>query len=318
MPEYRALREKYTIKELWSSVDLAVEVSLQPHEAFDVDAIIVFYDILLPLEAMGCPLEYTDSGPVFTSPLRDRDGIQALHTIDPEQDTGTLMGALRELTRQFEGRKAVLGFAGAPLTLASYVVEGRLGQGVKAVKRMMFESPDTLHELLERLTVMTIDYLGAQAQTGVTALQLFDSWAGDLAVSEFREFVLPYYRRIFDSLGKQGERSVPAILYIGNASHLLEEMQASGADALSVDWRVSLAEARQRLGSTMTLQGNLDPSALFASPEEVRRRVGELLAARGGDPAYIFNLGHGVLPGTPVESVRTLVETVQAYQKADK
>jgi uroporphyrinogen decarboxylase len=318
MPEYRALREKYSIKELWNSVDLAVEVSLQPHEAFDVDALIVFYDILLPLEAMGCPLEYTDTGPVFLEPVRDQQSVDRLHAIDPARDASTLLGALRVLARQFEGRKAVLGFAGAPLTLSSYLVEGRLGQGVRAVKRMMFESPGLLHDLLDRLTTMTIDYLAAQAETGVTALQLFDSWAGDLAVEEFREFVLPYYRRIFDSLGKRGERAVPVILYIGNASHLLEAMNEAGADALSVDWRVSLADARFRLGDDVTLQGNLDPSALFASPDVVHARVEELLRDRAGDPAYIFNLGHGVLPGTPVESVRALVDTVKAFRRGVK
>lgn len=314
MPEYRALREKYGIKELWASGELAVEVSLQPHVAFDVDAVIVFYDILLPVEHMGAPLDYTDTGPVFGAPIRDERALDTLRDLDVQTAESSLLEALTTLRREVGEKKAILGFAGAPFTLASYLIAGRVGQGVNAIKRAMFEAPLFLHKLLDRLTTMTVEYLGAQATAGAHVLQLFDSWAGHLGEREYREFVLPYHQRIFESMGSRGERVVPMVLYVGNSAHLLEALDESGADALSVDWRVSLDDARQRLGKKRTLQGNLDPAALYSTPEVVRDRTLEILRQRTGDPAYIFNLGHGVLPETPVECVRTLVETVKSFE----
>lgn len=314
MSEYRALREKHSFKELCDTPDLAVEVSLLPHRLIDADALIVFYDILIPLEKMGAPLTYEGGGPVFTEAVRDEAGVERLHAIDPARDTSSILEAIRRLREEFRGRKAVLGFAGAPFTLASYLVEGRLGQGIETLKRLLFERPDFVRALLDRLTDMTIAYLRAQAEAGASAVQLFDTWAGHLGPAEYREFALPCQRRIFEALGKRGHRPVPAILYVRDASHLLEDMAESGADALSIEWRVPLDEARRRVGPGLALQGNLDPCALFAPVEEVRRRVREILESRRGDPAFIFNLGHGVLPRTPIESVRALVETVQGFE----
>jgi uroporphyrinogen decarboxylase len=317
LAEYRALRERHAFKEMCQNPDLAVEVSLLPHRLLDVDAVIVFYDILIPVEGMGAPLVYTEEGPAFTEPVRDARALERLRPLEPERHTASILAAIRRLRGELGERKPVIGFAGAPFTLASYLVEGKPGAGAGAVKRLLFEDPGLLHRLLERLAEMSIAYLRAQVEAGAHAVQLFDTWAGELAGPEYREFALPYQRRVFEAL-RAAPPPVPAILFVRGGAHLVEEMAASGADALSLDWRASLRAARERLGPRPALQGNLDPAALFAAPERVRERARAILEDRRGDRAFIFNLGHGVLPGTPVESVRALIEAVKSFDSPKK
>ena len=314
LPEYRALRERHSFKEMCDRPELALEVSLLPHRLLDVDAIIVFYDILIPLEKMGAPLHYGETGPVFTEPLRDAQALARLRPLNPAEDCPALLDTIRALRSEVGDRKAVLGFGGAPFTLASYLVEGKLGQGVERIRRLLHEEPAILHTLLEKLADMTAVYLAAQVEAGADAVQLFDTWAGHLSRDEYREFVQPYHQKIFDALGPRGQRPAPAILFVRDATHLIDVMAESSADALSVEWRVELARAREIVGPNMPLQGNLDPTALFAPEKAVRQRVQRILEDRRGDSAYIFNLGHGVLPGTPVENVRALVETVRSFR----
>ncbi len=347
MPEYRAIRARHSFKEMCQDPDLAVEVSLLPHRLLGVDAVIVFYDILIPLEGMGMPLQYTEDGPRFTEPVREEAALARLRPLEPERHTASILTAIRRLKAELGGKTPVLGFAGGPFTLASYLVEGRLGMGVETVKRILFQAPAFLHRLLDRLAEMTVEYLKAQVRAGADAVQLFDTWAGQLGKEEYREFVLPYQRWIFRELknldgavdrqallSRDGDgyfrdsasaalcsgdprdgdkRRAPAILFVKDGDHVLEEMAGSGAEVLSLGWRSSLDGTRERLGAGIALQGNLDPAALFAPMEAVRRRAGEMLAGRRGDPAYIFNLGHGLLPETPVESVQALVETVKSF-----
>lgn len=311
LPEYQALRRQHSFVEMCTRPELAFEVSLQPYRAFGLDAVIVFYDILFLAEAMGAPLEFTERGPVFREPLRRRSGVEALRPPDPRRDTQAVLETLRRLRAEVPVEVAVLGFAGAPFTMAAYLVEGDLRRSGDRIKRLLHEDPASLHLLLERLADATAEYLRAQIESGATAVQLFDTWAGLLSAEDYGAFALPYQKRVFTALEGLG---APRILYVNSSHHLAELMARSGAEVLSIDWRLTLSDARERLGTKVALQGNLDPATLFSSPEEVRRRVSALLESLAGDPGYIFNLGHGILPETPVESVRVLVETVKGFK----
>ena len=313
LPAYRAIRQQHSFIEMCETPEIAFEISRLPLEEFDLDAIIVFYDILIPLRAMGAPLDYTEEGPVFAQPIRDEKALGSLHDIDPERDAASLLETLAQLRQSVGDAKAVLGFAGAPFTLASYLIEGRVGgRGVETVLRSLYARPAFFHQLLDRLADMTTVYLRAQLDAGADAVQLFDTWAGRLGVEEYREFALPYHQRIFRELGAD-KATGRSILFVRDGVHLVEEMALSGASAVSVDWRVPLADARRRVGPGVAVQGNLDPAALFGPVAEVERRTTAILEDRRDDPSYIFNLGHGVLPETPVESVRALVETVKGW-----
>jgi uroporphyrinogen decarboxylase len=310
LPEYRALRAAHPFKELCEDPALATEVSLLPHRILDVDAVIVFYDILIPLERMGAPLEFTEGGPVFTAPLSSERDLQTLRTLEPRRDTPAILETIGRLKRALGGEKPVLGFAGGPFTLAAYLIEGELGKGGEGIRRAVHRSPEFVHRLLERLADAVQVYLAAQIEAGADLVQLFDTWAGLLGPEEYRRFALPYQKRVLSGL----PGGAPRILYVNGGDHLLEEMAQAGAEVLSLDWRGDLSRARARLGPQLAFQGNLDPAALFAPPETVRERVRALLESRRGDPAYIVNLGHGILPDTPVESARAMVEAVHGYQ----
>lgn len=316
LPEYRQLRETYSFVELCTTPELAVEVSLQPLRRFGFDAVIVFYDILFLPEAMGAPLEFTEEGPVFKRPVRslaDVDGLHPpdLHARDPRKGTGAILETLRRLRAEVPQDTALLGFAGAPFTVAAYLIEGSFGRSGDRMKRAMYEEPRTVHRLLERLTECTGEYLAAQVEAGADSVQLFDTWAGLLGPADYREFAQPYERAVFDRVASTG---APAILYVNGGPHLLGEMALSGASVLSIDWRMPLPTARSIVKERVGLQGNLDPSALFAPPAQVRRHVTSLLESLRGDRGYVFNLGHGILPETPVESVEAIVETVKEWR----
>jgi uroporphyrinogen decarboxylase len=306
LPEYRAIRAKHSFLEVCKTPDLAVEVTLQPFRRLGVDAIIIFSDILIPAEAMGLPLELGDAGPNLPQPVRSQADVDKLHAFDPEQDTGFLMEALRRTVKQSGPDVPVLGFAASPWTLACYMVEGRTKEGFATVKSFLYREPKVFRELLHRIAQATILYLQAQIRAGVTAVQLFDTWCGELDLTDYTEFVLPAVREVIDGLG----HVVPVIYYTKASHHLLPSIVKAGADVLSVDWRVPLAELRHRAGPRVALQGNLDPSILFGTPEKIRHSTLALVAELLGR-GHIVNLGHGILQHTPVENAQLFIETAQ-------
>jgi uroporphyrinogen decarboxylase len=307
LPEYRAVREKHNFLEVCRTPELAMEVSLQPHRILGVDAVIVFSDILIPAAAMGLPFELTDKGPVIESPLRTAAQIHELAIFDPEQETGFLMETIRGLTRELGPGIPVLGFAAAPWTLACYMIEGHGKDGFPAAKTMLYSDPDLFRSLLHRIARATARYLRAQIAAGAAAVQLFDTWAGELTLDQYREFALPATRLLIEVIGAG---DTPVILYMKASSHLLAAAAESGANVLSVDWRVDLATVREQVGPRIALQGNVDPCVLLGPEEGVRRAAREAVENTGG-VGHILNLGHGILPQTPVENARAFVQAGQ-------
>jgi uroporphyrinogen decarboxylase len=308
LPEYRAIRKDIPFLTLCKTVELAVEVSLQPLRILDVDAVIMFSDILIPVEAMGQEVQLTEKkGPELPEPIRTRQQIDKLIVPDPVEKTGFVMEILKTLRRELDGAVPLIGFAGAPWTLAAYMIEGGGSKSYGYVKQMMFKEPANFHALLDKISDTVILYLNAQIEAGAQIIQLFDSWAGELSAADYEEFALPYQRKIFASINRQ---VAPTIMYINNSGHFLEKLATCGADVLSIDWRTDLQNARQRVGDTFTLQGNLDPCILLSTPEIIRAKTREMLKA-GGGYKHILNLGHGILPMTPVENARAFIETAK-------
>jgi uroporphyrinogen decarboxylase len=307
LPEYRAIREKHDFLAMAKTPDLAAEVTLQPVRILDVDAAILFSDILIPVEAMGVKLAFTPA-PRFERPVRTRADVEALRIPDPVEATGFVMETLRLVRRELPPAAALLGFGGAPWTLASYLVEGETSRDFPRVKAMMFAEPVLFQDLLRRITDTMILYLNAQIDAGAEAIQIFDSWAGALAPEDYETAALPETRRLIEGLRK---KSVPVILYANGSGPLLDLMARSGADALSIDWRTDLAAARGRLGGSVAIQGNLDPAVLLGPAPLVEARVAAVLERAGRAPGYVFNLGHGMLPTVPVANARLVVETVR-------
>lgn len=310
LPEYRALRENHTFLEVCKTPALAAEVSLQPYRRLGVDAIIVFSDILIVAEAMGLPLDVPDSGPILENPVRDRGAIDRLRAFDPNESTGFVGDAIREIVRAAGPTVPVLGFAAAPWTLACYMVEGQTRGELATIKSMMYTEPDLLRELLDKIARATAPYLRAQIEAGATAVQLFDTWAGELSRDEYRAFALPATQQVIQELDAT---HAPVILYSKGTSHLLRSLVASGADVISVDWRVDLAEARKELGADVALQGNVDPRVLLTRGDIVAEAAHASLAKTGG-AGHILNLGHGILPNTPVENAQALVRAAHEFQ----
>ena len=298
LPEYREVRQRVSFLELCRSPELATEVSLQPFRRFDPDGVIFFSDILVPVAAMGARVEFGDGGPELPEPVRDSAAIERLHRFDPAEAIPFTGEILASLKREVEDRAAVLGFCGAPWTLASYLVEGGGSRSFAHLKTMMGRHPGDLRRLLDLLADVAADVLSFQIASGADAVQLFDTWAGELAAEDYREWALPAVARAIAGIRRSGH---PVVLYVNGCGHLIEEMDRSGADVLSVDWRVPLAEARRR-APRRALQGNLDPGLLLGEPEVVSLRVREMLRATGGE-GHVVNLGHGVLPGSRLECV---------------
>jgi len=306
LPEYRELRAKHGFLEVCKTPDLAVEVSLQPFRRIGVDAVIVFSDILIPAEAMGLPLELGDAGPNLPNPVRSAAAVGRLKMFDPEEETKFLPEAIRRIVREVGPEVPVLGFAAAPWTLACYMVEGKAKEGFATVKSFLYREPKTFHDLLHKIARATIPYLKAQIAAGATAVQLFDTWCGELHIRDYEDFALPAVQEVIS--GVFG--AVPVIYYTKASSHLLSAVARSRADVLSVDWRVDLAELRRDLGPKVALQGNVDPAVLLGPEDEVRTVTEETLASLVG-VGHILNLGHGILPGTQVENAQLFVETGQ-------
>ncbi len=313
LPEYRAIRRKHNFLEVCRTPDLAVEVSLQPYRILGVDAVIVFSDILIPAGAMGLPFELTDKGPVIESPLRTAAQIQELAIFDPEQETGFLMESIRRLGKELGPDVPVLGFAAAPWTLACYMIEGHGKDGFPSAKTMLYSDPQLFRTLLERIARATAVYLRAQIAAGAAAVQLFDTWVGELTLQQYREFALPATQLLIDEI-RAGD--TPVILYTKASSHLLTAAAESGANVLSVDWRVDLAAVREQLGTRIALQGNVDPCVLLGPQAVVRSAAREAVEKTGG-VGHILNLGHGILQHTPVENARAFVEAGQSAPVAE-
>ncbi len=306
LPEYREIRAKHSFLEVCKTPDLAVEVSLQPFRRLDVDAIIIFSDILIPAEAMGLPLELGDAGPNLPEPVRTAADVAKLRIFDPEIETGFLMEALRRTTRLAGPDVPVLGFAASPWTLACYMVEGRTKEGFATVKNFLYSEPKVFRELLHKIAQATILYLKAQIVAGVSAVQLFDTWCGELDFHDYTEFVVPAVQEIIAGLGT----SVPVIYYTKASHHLLPAIVRAGANVLSVDWRIPLEELRKLAGPRVAIQGNLDPAILFAPQDKIRSKTLDIVAELSGH-GHILNLGHGILQHTPVENAQLFIRTGQ-------
>ena len=308
LPEYRALRAGHDFLTLSRTPELAVEVSLMPLRRFPVDAAILFADILLPLLEMGAELRYAEGdGPVIDNPVRDTAALKALRPIDPREDLAYVLETLQGIRGELGDGVALIGFAGAPFTLASYLIEGGPSKTFALTKAMMFREPALWGALMEKLSEMTAEYLQAQIGAGAQAVQLFDSWVGCLAPGDYRELVLPYSRQVFEAVRPKG---VPQIHFGTGTASLLEAMAEAGGDVIGLDWRVELDKAWDRLGPQVAVQGNLDPAVLLAPIPQIESRAEDIIGRAGGRPGHVFNLGHGILPGTPPDHVAALVDFV--------
>jgi uroporphyrinogen decarboxylase len=312
MEEYRRLRRRYGMLELCRNPELATEVTLQPIRRFEPDAAIIFADILLPLPPMGVEFEFAaGEGPRIHRPLRDPADVARLRPVVPEESLGFVMEALRLVRAELDPRIALIGFAGAPFTLASYMIEGGHSRHFLATKRLMYEEPDAWRNLMSVLTRTTVDYLRAQAAAGAQALQLFDSWVGALDPDDYREFVMPYSAGVFRSLEDLG---IPLIHFGTGTAGFLELIREAGGSVIGVDWRVPLDEAWRRVGHDRAIQGNLDPLALMAPRPILKGKVEAVLDRAAGRPGHVFNLGHGFLPETPVDNVSAVIDWVRGYR----
>jgi uroporphyrinogen decarboxylase len=309
MKEYRDIRSKVSFLELCKNTDLATEVSLQPYRVLGVDAVIFFSDILIPVEAMGVDVALTDKGPEIANPIRSENDVNRLRVPDPGTEVPFVGSIIKNLRQQLQNEVPLIGFAGAPWTLASYMIEGGGSKSFAEIKGLAYREPRVLHALLEKLSATVSSYLSFQIESGAQVIQLFDTWAGELNRTDYEEFALPYTQKIFQAIGKR----VPRILYLNGCSTILESMASSGADVVSVDWRISIAEALRRVGDRVAIQGNLDPCVLLGPEERILAKTKEILD-HAGPVGHILNLGHGILPSTPVENARAFVKFGQSYR----
>jgi uroporphyrinogen decarboxylase len=310
LPEYRVVRGKVDFLTLCKTPELAAQVTLQPVDILGVDAAIIFSDILLLPEALGMDLQIEESrgGPRFSLPVRSESDIDSLRTSDPDTKLKFVMNAIELTKRELRGRVPLIGFSGSPWTLAAYVVEGHASYDFRHLKRMIYDQPSMAHRLLAKLSEVLVPFLEAQLAAGADSLQIFDTWGGILDPDNYRRFSLDYLSKVVSRVQRNG---VPIIVFSKGTNECLEEISKIGADVISLDWTVDIGEARKRTGNQVALQGNLDPSALYASPEKIRQEAKMILRKYGKGSGHIFNLGHGVLPDTPVEHARALVNIVK-------
>ena len=313
LPEYRATRARAgSFLDLCKNPELACEVTIQPLERFPLDAAILFSDILTIPDAMGLGLYFGEGeGPRFERPVRSKAEVDALGVPDPEGELRYVMDAVRTIRRELDGRVPLIGFSGSPWTLATYMIEGGSTKNFALSKGMMFDQPALMHALLGKLADSVTGYLNAQIAAGAQAVQIFDTWGGTLTPRDYKAFSLDYMQRIVNGLTREADgRKVPVILFTKGGGQWLEAMADTGADALGLDWTTDIGEARERVGHRVALQGNLDPSTLYASPEVIRRSVAEILAGYGKGSGHVFNLGHGIHPEIPPEHAAAFVEAV--------
>lgn len=310
MEEYRSLRKRYSFLEMCKNPRLSAEVTLLPLKKFKLDAAIIFSDILIPLEPMGIKLEFTKKeGPILPFPIREIKQITKLRVFKPEEEVSFLLEAIRIVRKELDGKVPLIGFSGAPFTLASYLIEGGHSNHYTLTKGMMFENPAAWQKLMEKISEVLILTLNAQIQAGAQVIQLFDSWVGCLSPEDYERYVLPFSKKVIRGI----LRGTPLIHFATNSATLLELMKRAGGDVIGIDWRIDLKKAWKQLGYDIAIQGNLDPVVLLGSTSLIRKKVKKILDRAEGRPGHIFNLGHGVLPNTPVDHVYALIEMVHEY-----
>jgi uroporphyrinogen decarboxylase len=314
LPEYRAVRERYDLLAICRQPELCAEVTLQPVRRLGVDAAVMFADIMLPLLGMGVDLELVENvGPVIPDPIRTLAQVQRLRRVDPQESVSYVLETIRLVRRELEPTRAVIGFAGAPFTLAGYLIEGKPSREFALTKQVMYQERELWDTLAGKLADLVATYLRAQVEAGVDVVQIFDSWVGCLSADDYREYVLPWMRRIFTALEPLG---VPVVHFGTGTAALLPLMREAGGDVFGVDWRLPIELAWERVGTDRGIQGNLDPARVLASFEAARAGADRILRAVGGRPGHIFNLGHGVHPETPLENLQRLVAHVHAQTAA--
>ena len=312
MSEYRALREKHSLLELCRTPDLATEVTLQPVRRIEVDAAILFSDLLLPLEPMGLAFDFIKGeGPQIERPIESAADVDKLKSFEPREKLGHVLEAIRQVQHELGGRVPLIGFAGAPFTLASYAIEGGHSNNFARTKSLMYGHPDAWHRLCEKFAAVVSDYLLAQIEAGVDAVQVFDSWVGALGPADYREFAMPHTARIFQAIG----RRVPTIHFGVGTATILESIREAGGDVIGVDWRSPLDEAWERIGYDRAVQGNLDPTLLLGPTPRLLDATEEIVRRAGNRPGHIFNLGHGILPSTPLEQVQMVARHAHAVSR---
>jgi len=307
MEDYRKLRAQHGFLELCKKPDLATEITVTPVQKLNVDAAILFADILLILEPMGVGLEYSKGdGPILHHPVRSGKDVDNLKEFKVETELAYVYESVKKIRKELKNKVPLIGFAGAPFTLASYLIEGGGSRNYIHTKRLFYAAPEAWKRLMARLAKIIGEYLNCQIAAGAQAVQIFDSWAGCLSPADYEQFVQPYTKAVIDAITP----GVPVINFSTGTAGLLKHVRAAGGDVIGLDWRVNLDEGWATVGHDVAVQGNLDPVALFASPKEIKSRVAEVLRRAGGRPGHIFNLGHGVLPETPVDHVIAMVEAV--------
>ena len=312
MAEYRALREQYSLLDICRTPDLATEVTLQPIRRVEVDAAILFSDLLLPLEPMGLPFDFIKGeGPQIERPISSREDIERLRLFEPREALAHVLTAVVQIQRELAGRVPLIGFSGAPFTLASYAIEGGHSNNFAKTKALMYGHPDAWHQLCEKFATVVSDYLLAQIEAGVDCVQVFDSWVGALSPADYREFALPHSKRIFDAV--QGR--VPTIHFGTGTATTLDLLREAGGDVIGADWRIPIDVAWERIGSDRGIQGNLDPTLLLGPTARMFAQVDDILERIDGRPGHIFNLGHGILPSTPLEHVQRLAQYVHSASR---
>ena len=318
LPEYRATRAQAgDFLSLCKNAELACEVTLQPLERFELDAAILFSDILTIPDAMGLGLYFeTGEGPKFRKIIRTAEDVDSLPIPSIESDLGYVINAVKVIRRELNGRVPLIGFSGSPWTLATYMVEGGSTRDFREVKRLMFTQPEVMHQLLDKLARTVIDYLNAQIKAGAQAVQIFDTWGGVLSSHAYREFSLKYMKQIVDGLIREYDgRKVPVILFTKNGGQWLEEIANTGADAAGLDWTTDIGDARRRVGNQIALQGNLDPSMLYANPDQIRKEVGFILERFGSGNGHVFNLGHGIALDVDPENAKVFIDAVHELSR---
>lgn len=306
LPEYMAVRSKCTFLELCKTPELAAEVTIQPVDILGVDAAILFSDILTPVEPMGMKLDFVP-GPVFENPIRSMADVEKLRIPNPEQDVPYVLKAIQILRKELAGKVPLIGFGGAPFTLACYMVEGKGSKDWGTIKKMMYSAPDVFAALMEKVTMMDMEYLNAQIKAGAQAIQIFDTWGGILSPTDYETYALPYTTKLIQGLNRT---NVPIIHFVKGAGTMLDRVKKAGSDVIGLDWHINLGTARDQLGTEIAVQGNLDPTTLFAPKPVIEREVARILTENAGRPGHIFNLGHGILPTVSPEHAQCMVEAV--------